>query len=379
MRSRTTTSENARRALTPFRPVSPGEVLLEELEARGWTQADFAYITGRPVQTINEIVMGKKAIIPQTAITFSKALGTSAEYWLNLENAYRLALAKHPSSDDEITRKSKIYSLGPIKELVKRNWVQVRDPKNLDQLEVAVRNFYEIPSLDDEPEYEAAARQSASDTELNTAHRAWFFRVKHMAKQETAMPYSKKRLEKSLPSIRDLCRSEERTAKVKETLANVGIRFVIVEHLPQTKIDGGSLWLDSQTPVVALSLRYDRFDCFWFTLMHEIAHILYEDSRERAMVDDNLVGRSGEDDAQLNKIEERANQWAGDFLIPRAQLEAFIMRLGQYVSANEVYTFAVAVHVHPAIVVGQLQHRQKVPWTHFRTILVKVKPLFNIN
>ena len=72
----------------------PGEFLREELETRGWTQAGLAERMGRPLRSINEIVNGKKAITAETAIGLGDALGTSAEYWLNLESGYRLHVAR---------------------------------------------------------------------------------------------------------------------------------------------------------------------------------------------------------------------------------------------------------------------------------------------
>lgn len=376
MKSRSTTNNTAHNTLVPYQAIPPGETLLEEIEARGWTQADFAEITGRPVQAINEIVTGKKAITPQTAITFGKALGTSAEYWLNLESLYRLTLAQHSQTgDDLIARRSQIYSLAPIKELLKREWISVKDPSNIDELERAVCDFFEIPSPDVEPQYQAAARRSSRDQDMNIAHRAWFFRVKHVARKEAAEHYSKRKLEQSLQTIRELCRTEQATSRVKKTLANVGIRFVIVEHLPHTKIDGGSVWLDEQKPVVALSLRYDRLDCFWHTLFHEIAHILNEDSRVGApIVDEEIVGGSDASRENQSQIEARADRQAADWLIPRAVLAKFIGNNRPYYSTSAIAIFAVAVGVHPAIVVGQLQFLDEVPWTHFRSLLVKVKP-----
>ncbi len=73
----------------PYRAIQPGEILKEELDARSWTQGDFAEITGKPLQSINAIIAGKKTIIPETAIFFSETLGTSPEFWLNLEDSYR--------------------------------------------------------------------------------------------------------------------------------------------------------------------------------------------------------------------------------------------------------------------------------------------------
>ncbi len=94
--------------LRPFRPIPPGEILKDELEARGWTQSDLAEILGRPIQAINEIVSGKKAIVPATAVELPRAFGTSAEFWLNLESAYRLDLLHHQGNDnDQTARRAK--------------------------------------------------------------------------------------------------------------------------------------------------------------------------------------------------------------------------------------------------------------------------------
>lgn len=81
--------------LTPARAILPGRILIRELDARGWTQKDLAKITKRPTQTINEIVKGTKQITSETARELSSALGTTAEFWTNLETNYRLNLAKN--------------------------------------------------------------------------------------------------------------------------------------------------------------------------------------------------------------------------------------------------------------------------------------------
>jgi HTH-type transcriptional regulator/antitoxin HigA len=78
-----------------YRPVAevfpPGEFINDELQARGWTQTDLARILGRPLQTVNAIINGKKAITSQTAWELGAAFGTSPEFWMNLETAYRMA------------------------------------------------------------------------------------------------------------------------------------------------------------------------------------------------------------------------------------------------------------------------------------------------
>ncbi|BAZ10552.1 XRE family plasmid maintenance system antidote protein [Calothrix sp. NIES-4071] len=87
--------------LTPSKVPTPGKILSRELEARGWTQKDLAEIINSPVQTINEIIRVTKQITPETAIELSQALGTSAEFWTNLEAKYRLHLAEKEKKEEE--------------------------------------------------------------------------------------------------------------------------------------------------------------------------------------------------------------------------------------------------------------------------------------
>ncbi|MDZ8257669.1 HigA family addiction module antitoxin [Nostoc sp. ChiQUE01b] len=118
--------------LTPARVPTPGKILSRELEARGWTQKDLAEIIGRPVQTINEIIRGTKQITPETAIKLSQALGTSAEFWTNLEVKYRLHLAgkekKQEGKEQIITRKSQLYTILPMSEIIKNGWIKKQIP-----------------------------------------------------------------------------------------------------------------------------------------------------------------------------------------------------------------------------------------------------------
>ncbi len=98
-------------SLIPARVPAPGSILMRELDARGWTQKNLAEITGRPVQTINEIIQAKKQITPETALDLAAAFESSAEFWLSLETSYRLFLARKENQAKAIARKSQLYSL----------------------------------------------------------------------------------------------------------------------------------------------------------------------------------------------------------------------------------------------------------------------------
>lgn len=125
--------------LKPARATSPGRVLLRELDARGWSQRDLAAIMGRPYQAINQIVRGVKRITPETARELAQAFGTSPELWINLEVNYRLQLAKQEKKEREIARRSHLYSLAPVAELIRRGQIEGSD--DVDELEKQVREY----------------------------------------------------------------------------------------------------------------------------------------------------------------------------------------------------------------------------------------------
>jgi HTH-type transcriptional regulator/antitoxin HigA len=162
---------------------------------------------------------------------------------------------------------------------------------------------------------------------------------------------------------------------VPSHLAALGVRFVVATHLTGTKIDGATVWIDQAAPVVAVSFRYDRIDWFWFTLMHEIAHVLAEDGQQETRLDQALVGRDA-DSSSVSPVEERADKTASEWLVPPDRLSAFIRSTRPYYSRGAVLRFAASLGVHPAIVVGQLQNRKEIPYTHHRNLLTNARHLF---
>lgn len=365
-------------SLRPFRPIKPGEILQEELDERGWTQTDLAEILDRPIQAINEIITGKKAITPETALAFAQAFGNSPEYWLNLESAYRLDLLHNEMNNGgEIARRARMYTIAPVKELIKRKWIDVDDPDDLNKLEHELCRFFEIPSLDAEPSMPFAARKTKHAEPHTPSQIAWAYRVKHIAEKLRVSNFSQQGIEVLSQRLPKLSRNEEKTRNLPKILGDVGVRFVIVEPLPNTQIDGATLWLDGKSPVIAVSLRYDRVDCFWFTLMHEIAHIVLGHARDVAWLDKSLVGKDAEPAVSKSGPEQKADRTAGDWLLPRRQLEDFINQKRPYFSRSSVLAFANQVGIHPAIVVGRLQHRGEIPWSNLRNLLGRIRPLLS--
>lgn len=360
---------------TPAEVFPPGDFVREELEERGWTQADLAEILGRTVKTVNELITGKRAVTPDTAKRLAQAFDTSATLWMNLETAYRL----HRTADDDpnrvVARKARLFTKAPLKEMIKRRWIE--SSENIDVLEKQLCDFFEIEDISDEPRWCFAARKSTSYAEVRPAQGAWLFRARQLARMVQAKPYVQQSLEPLLSELKQLLQSAEEVRRVPPIMANYGIRLVILEPLPQTKIDGATFWLDKESPVIALSLRYDRINNFWHTLLHEIGHVSGFDglTNDVRPLDIDLVGENATVSAKLPESENKANQFAADFLVPRADIDDFIVRTKPLYSKVRIQNFAHRIRVHPGIVVGQLQHRDEIDWSHSTETLVPVREI----
>ncbi|HLO86110.1 MAG TPA: HigA family addiction module antitoxin [Nostocaceae cyanobacterium] len=348
--------------LTPARVPTPGRIVNRELEARGWTQKDLAEIMGRPVQTINEIIRGTKQITPETAIELSQAFGTSPEFWTNLEAQYRLHLASKEKKEQDIVRKSRLYTLAPMAELIKNKWIQQTD--SIDKLEQQICNFFGISSLEEVPKLAVKFRCSQHRKPEEISQIAWVKRVENLAKKQNVATFKPQQLEAAIPEILTCAAQVEDIVLIPKLLTDIGVHFVVVPHLNKTYLDGAAFYLN-ENPVIALTLRYDRIDSFWFTLMHELAHIVLG---HQGGYLDNL------DALDENEEERAANQKAANWLIETQTLKNFVDKTHKYFSRKAIENFAVTQHRHPGIILGRLHHEQIVPQKNLRHLLVKVSP-----
>ncbi len=351
----------------PAEVFPPGEFIREELEARAWTQTDLAEILGRPLKAISEILTGKRAITPETAHGLGEAFGTGPQLWMNLESTYRLSLARKEGGD--VARRAKLYESAPVKDMIKRQWID--QPENTDDLERELTRFFG-PKADTR----AAARMSAEYVETWTSSQlAWLCRAQHLARSLSVGRFDEKYLDQALAGLPQLTSSEQEARRVPRMLADVGIRFLVIEHLPKTRIDGAALWLDGQLPVVVVSLRYDRIDGFWHTLAHELAHIKYRDGQEDKgwQLDENLIGEGASRKEDKTECERRADEFACNFIVPREEIDSFVARVRPYYSKQQIIRFANRIRVHPGLIVGQLQHRGEIKYSQCREMLVKIR------
>lgn len=349
----------------PARVVSPGQILTQELEARDWTQRDLAAIMGRPYQAVNEIINGNKQITPDTARELAYAFGTSIDFWMALEANYRLHLAEQNEKEQEIQKRSQLYSAAPIREMIKRGWI--KGSENVTTLERQVLSFFRVSNLNDAMSKPASFRVSQNREVEIASQLAWVQRVENLAEDQEIGNFSVDRLRKAIPSILDLSKDLDSITHVPEKLMELGVHFVLLPHLPKTYLDGVAI-STNENPIIGLTLRHDRIDSFWFTLMHELAHIV---SGHRGVILDDTEQRIG----SANQSEEQeANQLAIKWLVDQKALRDFVEEIKPYFSKPAIEEFSAQLHRHPGIVLGQLQNQKVVEYKHLRALLVKTKP-----
>jgi HTH-type transcriptional regulator/antitoxin HigA len=326
--------------------LSPADALRAAMEECGWSQSDLAYVLGVKSAAINQILAGKRGISSDMAKAFAIAFDKPASTFARVQADWDLRLAQEP--DPRIRDRARIQATYPLREMIKRGWFN--EDCSDEQLSVQLCAFFGVKSLDQVPHLSFAAKRS-DDAEIPAAQLAWLFRVRQIAVEMPTPPYSPSRLENAVERMRGLLGAAEETRHVPRMLHEAGVRFVIVEGLPGGKIDGVCFWLNKQSPVIGMSLRFDRIDNFWFVLRHECAHVLHKHGQDAAIIDTELEQLPG----GVNDEEQLANSDAAEFCIPQEKLNSFYLRKKPLFLERDVLAFSKIMQVHPGIVVGQLQ------------------------
>jgi HTH-type transcriptional regulator / antitoxin HigA len=351
----------------PAETFPPGEYLKDELEERGWSQVEFAEIIGRPVRVVNEIIAGKVQITPKTATELAAALGTSAQFWLNLEMYFQLSRVDAPP--ERIAREAALRAKLPVREMVKRGWLAPSD--NFEVIEARALRFFELSSINDDISLNHAARKNAKKIRSGLQW-AWIFRTKQIASAVRVGKYSEAALRAALPKLEALMTEPEEIRHVPRILAECGVRFTIVEPVPGSEIQGVCFWInDNKSPVIGLSLNYDRIDNFWFNLRHEVEHVLRGDGKDEPMVDVNPLELEGLDESDV-AAERAANSAASEFCAPSKGVAGFIARLDPIYTDHNLVGFSKIVKRHPGIVAGQIRHHRG-RFDIYKKHLVKVR------
>jgi HTH-type transcriptional regulator/antitoxin HigA len=317
------------------------------------SQADLARRIGRPTQAVNEIIKGGKAITPATALQLERALGVPAHIWTGLESRYQLVQARSEERkqlQDELAYLERV----PYKQLADLDCVQKTRDKEKKIREL--HRFYGVSSLANVPEvrtFAASFRCGRARAASNYALAAWIRCAELRAAEVPGGAFDKSRLRKSLADIRAMSTKDpaEFMPELKRFLAQCGVALVLLPHFPKTYAHGATFWIKPDKAAILMSIRGKWADVFWFSLYHEIAHLLLH--RKMTFIDDDKVP------PELARQEKEADDFAANSLIAPDSLSEFIKRVDFRRTAVEA--FARKIGVSAGIVVGRLQHDGLLP------------------
>lgn len=327
---------------------APGATIVRTLADRGYTTEDLADWTGLSDPSVRRIVTGESRIVPAVAEALASHLGGSADFWLRRDALYQ--------EHREWTQADSIAEVLPVRDMVGRGWI----PKTSTWRERA-RACLEFFGVESATEWESQFQSPLQGANFRRSDRVetdvaavavWLRQAERVALGRNLVPFAEQRLRTVTSRLRYWSREPD-PAKfipgIESALAEAGVALVVLRTPTKCPVSGAAKRLDNGTALIALSGRYLADDHFWFTLFHEIAHLLLHGGADGPFVDELEAG-----DVPVNSVEQEADEFAGSALVPSGVQSLRRGNLGP--SLKGIVAFAQAAGVSPGIIVGQLQH-----------------------
>ena len=333
----------------------PGETLREKLEELKMSPKEFAVRCDKPEKTISAVLTGKSSITADMAVQFEDVTKIPANFWLKRQARYNesQARAERQRAAEDAQEWARQF---PYSDMANKGWV----PATRKALEkaTALFSFFAISSHKAwegfylNKELKAAFRVSLAHSNSPHAISAWLRSGDNAAAKLYAEPYSERKLRAALPELKAImaAQSEDFFAQVQQVCLGAGLKVVFTPCLPKAPINGVARWIEkNQTPLIQLSARYKRYDVFWFSLFHEIGHILLHGKKDVFLEDVKYEG------ADVEK-EREANDFACEWTLTKQQED--IVRTAWPLSDEELRDYAAGFGTHPALIVGRLRHEK---------------------
>ncbi len=351
----------------------PGDTIADLIEEREWSQVDLAKRLGFTTKHVSLLINGKAPITEETALKLESVLGGSASFWLSREAQYRAKIAEQEAEANWQQWVPWLDEL-PVKELMDQDVIPKRrkDAKNKPAIVRDLLRFFGVASPDDWQGYyagmEASFRRTRTEQSNIGAISAWLRQGEIEAEGLNCPKYSKAKFQANVQAIRRLTvlSPEEFMPQVQQLCWDAGVVFFLVRAIPGAHTSGVARWLNAHKALIQLSLYGKTNDRFWFTFFHEAAHILLHGKKE-IFLDEFDGGEKLE-----SEQETEADRWASEFLIP-SEYEA---ELPSVKTKQAVSEFAEKLGIHPAIVVGRLQHDEVIPMSWMNDFKVRCDGVF---
>lgn len=333
--------------------IPPGATIREQLENRSMKQKEFALRMGLSEKHISRLINGEVELTQNVALRLESVLGVPANFWNNLESIYREKLERIIAEND-LQRDAKLAAAFPYSKMADLGWVE--PARRAEEKALHLRRFFEVAKLDllerlriPGIAYRKAGANEASDYSLA----AWAQKARIEARKYKTAPIDIRKLEQEIPQIREMTIKdpEEFCVRLTELFCECGVALVLLPHIGGSFLHGASFY-DGNHIVMGLTVRGKYADKFWFSLFHEMCHI--------------IRGHISELNGTSEKQEEEADAFARDILIPPEQYKAFIKT--NCFTRDCIIRFASKIGVAPGIVLGRLQKEKYVPYNRFNDL-----------
>ncbi len=345
--------------------IAPGETILELLEINCMSQLDLADKTGINKKTINEIINGKAPITTATALKLEYVFNIPASFWNNLESRYR-ELLERKNDMESIRNDVKYLENIPYSEMAKRNWDCIEKTRDSIEKVINLRKFFSVASLsfDTELKRKLAFRKSEHENFSFESLYCWLRYGEIQSNKEEYNKFDIDLLKKNVKVIRNLVSKPflEQYEKIKKLLAECGVALIFEPHLPNTYVNGVSYKITCDKAIIMISDRGKKDDILWFTLFHEIAHLL-KHSKKEVFVD--------LENSEKNQIETEADEFAKNILISKDAYESFI-NSNSLIDEKIIKKFSKENNISTGILVGRMQKDKVIGWNEFNSLITRI-------
>jgi len=332
----------------------PGDTLAEILSIKGISQPTLALKMGRPIKTINEIIKGKAAIMPETAIQLERVLGTDAAFWLEREKNYRLELAEIEDAETILNTKDWVDNF-PLAVMKKLQWLNFEN--TILSKAASLYSFFGVSGQEPyynyyhKKVYQTAYRMSTSSGKNPYAVSAWLKQGEHQAEKFNTDTYDLSKFKEALLEIKSIMANQPKNffSQLHSICATAGVKVVYTPCLPKTNLHGSTRWINDN-PLIQMSNLYNRNDIFWFTFFHEAGHIVKHGKK------DVFVEGLDSSDEELTK-ELEADEFAVKFTLSLNQEAELKENLP--LTKKSIIDFATKFNTHPALIIGRFSRGQK--------------------
>ncbi len=348
--------------LKPDYAVHPGITLREKLEELNIFPKEFAIRIGKPIKTISNVLNGKCSITPEMAIQFEKVLHIPASFWISKQSSYNEFIAREKERDklniDIPWSKNFPYSM-----LAKLGYV--KSVRNLKERAKELLSFFNISTSEAwkniyfNQEVPVFFRISLKNRKNPYAISALLRMGEIEASKLNAQSFNRKKLKDIIIELKEIMRSEtsDYLKKIQECCLKVGVKVVYTVNLPKTSINGVVRWIDDN-PVIQLTDKYKRYDIFWFSLFHELGHVILHGNKK------NIFLENIEDIEDKNEEERGADRFAANYLLDEREFNQILDKISSLPPGGKneeaiieiIEDFAEKFKTHKSIIAGRILH-----------------------